>query len=62
MGDKEKFNEYRKKLDIMNKMIEEKYDTYKAKDFLGYRRETYAAWTKEKKPGLDKKREKALIE
>ena len=43
MGDKEKFNESRKKLDIVNKMIEEKYDTYKAKDFLGYRRETYAA-------------------
>ena len=37
--DKEKCKEYRKNLDILNKMMKEKYDAYKAKGILGYRKE-----------------------
>ena len=38
------------KKDILNKMMKENYDAYKAKDILGYRRsKPYAAAVKEKK-------------
>ena len=37
-GDKEKFNAYRKELDFIKKMMEEKYDIYITKAILGYRR------------------------
>ena len=66
MGDKGKCNEYGKELDIIKKMIEEKSDAYEAKDTLDYRggkhMQQLQRLTKEKKPGLEKKRVRILIE
>ena len=51
MEDKEICNKYRKELAIINTMIGEKCDSYKAKGILGYLRgKTYAAAAKERKP------------
>ena len=50
MGDKGKCNKYQKVLDIINKMMEEKYDAQEAKCILGYRKgNTYAAAAKNNK-------------
>ena len=60
-GHKQKCNEYRQKLEIMNKIIEEKYDAYEAKCILGYKNEKLnqqlQRTKREKKPGMDKIRE-----
>ena len=59
--DKEKCNKYRKEWDIMNKLMGEKCDVYKAKGILGYWREKiYSSAAKDskwKKSSLDKERE-----
>ena len=55
---KEKCNEYIKELDIVNKMIEEKYDVYEVKCILGYRiRKTYAAGAKDNKREKNRSRQ-----
>ena len=59
MGDGEECNEYRKELDILNKMMEEKCDSYKAKGILGYRKgKSYATAARTKTGNRTKKTEK----
>ena len=48
-GDKEKCNDYRKQLDIVNEMIEEKFDAYEEKGIPGSEKEIYAVVSKENK-------------
>ena len=51
-GCKQKYDEYRKKKEILNKMTEQKCDIYEAKKILGTERgKTYARITKEKRGG-----------